>query len=30
VSSVTDLVGGYVPRPKVRRVSTSVTVPNEQ
>jgi len=30
VSSVTDLVGGYVPRTKVRRVSTSVTVPNEQ
>lgn len=30
VSSVTDLVGGYVPRTKVRRVTTSVTVPNEQ
>ncbi|MDD2332629.1 MAG: secretin N-terminal domain-containing protein, partial [Candidatus Cloacimonetes bacterium] len=30
VSSVTDLVGGYVPRTKVRRVSTTVTVPNEQ
>ncbi len=30
VSSVTDLVGGYVPRTKVRRVSTKVTVPNEQ
>lgn len=30
VSSVTDLVGGYVPRTKVRRVSTSVTVPNEK
>lgn len=29
VSSVTDLVGGYVPRTKVRRVSTTVTVPNE-
>lgn len=30
VSSVTDLVGGYVPRTKVRRITTSVTVPNEQ
>jgi len=30
VSSVTDLVGGYVPRTKVRRVSTTVTVPNEK
>lgn len=30
VSSVTDLVGGYVPRTKVRRISTRVTVPNEQ
>jgi len=30
VSSVTDLVGGFVPRTKVRRVSTTVTVPNEQ
>ncbi len=28
VSSVTDLVGGYVPRTKVRRVSSTVTVPN--
>ncbi|MDP2172933.1 MAG: secretin N-terminal domain-containing protein [Candidatus Cloacimonadaceae bacterium] len=30
VSSVTDLVGGYVPRTKVRRISTTVTVPNEK
>lgn len=30
VSSVVDLVGGYVPRTKVRRVATTVTVPNEQ
>ncbi|MBM4403171.1 MAG: hypothetical protein FJ042_02105 [Candidatus Cloacimonetes bacterium] len=30
VSSVTELVGGFVPRTKVRRVSTTVTVPNEQ
>jgi len=30
VSSVMDLVGGYVPRTKVRRISTSVTVPNEK
>ncbi len=30
VSSVTDLVGGFVPRTKVRRVSTTVMVPNEQ
>lgn len=29
VSSVTELVGGYVPRTKVRRVSSAVTVPNE-
>lgn len=29
VSSVTDLVGGYVPRTKVRRISSTVTVPNE-
>lgn len=29
VSSVMDLVGGYVPRTKVRRVSSTVTVPNE-
>ena len=29
VSSVTDLVGGYVPRTRVRRVSSTVTVPNE-
>jgi len=29
VSSVTELVGGYVPRTKVRRVSSVVTVPNE-
>jgi type IV pilus assembly protein PilQ len=29
VSSVTDLVGGYVPRTKVRRVASTVTVPNE-
>ncbi len=28
VSSVIDLVGGYVPRTKVRRVSSTVTVPN--
>ena len=28
VSSVTDLVGGYVPRIKVRRVASTVTVPN--
>jgi type II secretory pathway component GspD/PulD (secretin) len=30
VSSITELVGGYVPRIKVRRVTTTVTVPNEQ
>ncbi|MDD4155236.1 MAG: secretin N-terminal domain-containing protein [Candidatus Cloacimonetes bacterium] len=30
VSSITDLVGGYVPRTKQRRVSTTVTVPNGQ
>jgi len=30
VSSVTDLVGGYVPRTKVRKVTSTVTVPNEQ
>lgn len=29
VSSVVDLVGGYVPRTKVRRISSTVTVPNE-
>jgi type II secretory pathway component GspD/PulD (secretin) len=29
VSSVTELVGGYIPRTKVRRVSSAVTVPNE-
>ena len=29
VSSVTDLVGGYVPRTRVRRVTSTVTVPNE-
>lgn len=29
VSSVTDLVGGYVPRTKVRRVESTVTVQNE-
>ncbi|MDD4309474.1 MAG: hypothetical protein PHO32_03775 [Candidatus Cloacimonetes bacterium] len=29
VSSVSELVGGYVPRIKVRRVSSTVTVPNE-
>jgi type IV pilus assembly protein PilQ len=29
VSSVTELVGGYVPRTKVRRISSTVTVPNE-
>lgn len=28
VSSVTDLVGGYVPRTKQRKVNTTVTVPN--
>ncbi|HQB64867.1 MAG: secretin and TonB N-terminal domain-containing protein [Candidatus Cloacimonadales bacterium] len=28
VSSVTDLVGGYVPRTKQRRVNSTVTVPN--
>ncbi len=28
VSSVTELVGGYVPRTKVRRVMSTVTVPN--
>jgi len=30
VSSVTDLVGGYVPRIKVRKVASTVTVPNGQ
>lgn len=30
VSSVTELVGGYVPRTRVRRVASTVTVPNEQ
>ncbi len=30
VSSITDLVGGYVPRTKQRKVSTTVTVPNGQ
>jgi type IV pilus assembly protein PilQ len=29
VSSVTELVGGYVPRTKVRRINSTVTVPNE-
>lgn len=29
VSSVIDLVGGYVPRTKVRRITSTVTVPNE-
>ncbi len=29
VSSVTELVGGYVPRTKVRRITSTVTVPNE-
>ncbi len=29
VSSVVDLVGGYVPRTKVRRISSTVTVPNQ-
>lgn len=29
VSSITELVGGFVPRTKVRRVSSTVTVPNE-
>lgn len=29
VSSVIELVGGYVPRTKVRRISSTVTVPNE-
>jgi type IV pilus assembly protein PilQ len=29
VSSITELVGGYVPRTKVRRVASTVTVPNE-
>ncbi len=28
VSSVTELVGGYVPRTKVRKVNTTVTAPN--
>ena len=30
VSSVTDLVGGYVPRTKQRKVNTTVTVPDGQ
>ena len=30
ISSVTDLVGGYVPRSKVRRVNSTVSVPNGQ
>ncbi|MDZ4120930.1 MAG: secretin N-terminal domain-containing protein, partial [Candidatus Cloacimonadaceae bacterium] len=30
VSSVTELVGGYVPRVKVRKVASTVTVPNGQ
>lgn len=30
VSSVTELVGGYVPRIKVRKVASTVTVPNGQ
>jgi len=29
VSSVSELVGGYVPRTKVRKISSAVTVPNE-
>ena len=29
VSSITELVGGYVPRSKVRRITSTVTVPNE-
>ena len=29
VSSVTELVGGYVPRTRVRRINSTVTVPNE-
>lgn len=29
VSSVSELVGGYVPRTKVRRITSAVTVPNE-
>ena len=29
VSSVMELVGGYVPRTRVRRVASTVTVPNE-
>ncbi len=29
VSSITELVGGYIPRSKVRRVTSTVTVPNE-
>lgn len=29
VSTVTELVGGYVPRTRVRRVASTVTVPNE-
>ena len=29
VSSVTDMIGGFVPRTKVRRVTSTVTVPNE-
>jgi general secretion pathway protein D len=29
VSSITELVGGYIPRKKVRRVTSTVTVPNE-
>ncbi len=28
VSSVTELVGGYVPRTKIRKVTSTVTVPN--
>lgn len=30
VSSVMDLVGGYVPRTKVRKYASTVTVPNER
>ncbi|MCD4819382.1 MAG: hypothetical protein K8S23_11890 [Candidatus Cloacimonetes bacterium] len=30
VSSVIELVGGYVPRTKVRRINSTVTVPNNQ
>ena len=30
VSSVIELVGGYVPRTKVRKVTSTITVPNNQ